>query len=142
MTPSDPNYRRNLLGWLRRCEMLVGRGTVRTVERYRVQLTMQVDHADPDYLDEWAFAVLDGLYVAPDVAEADVTATIARGCIDYDLQVTAVDLEDAVHRATTALRRAVERAGPGGPIGLGEALAAEMTRSIQHAEVSRLPVPA
>jgi hypothetical protein len=69
--------------------MLVGRGTVRTVERYRVQLTMQVDHADPDALGEWAFAVLDGLHVVPQVAEADVTATLARGCIEYEPYVTA-----------------------------------------------------
>jgi hypothetical protein len=122
--------------------MLVGRGTVRTVERCRVQLTMQIDHVDPDSLGEWAFAVLDGLYVAPHVAEADVTAALARGRIEYELYVTAADLEEAVHRATTALRTAVESAGPGGPIGLGDALAAEMTRSSQRAEVSRLPVPA
>jgi hypothetical protein len=94
--------------------------------QYRVHLRVGVVGMAPEVLEEWCFGTLDALLADPAVVDADVAAALAAGEVEFDLQVRADDVPQAVGAGTAALARAA-MPGP--------------APTVHHAEVDEVALP-
>jgi hypothetical protein len=107
---------------------------VNDVGQYRVRLRASIGGLTADELSDWSFGSLDALLDDPTIIDADVAATLAAGDVEFDIQVRAADLNEAVRLSTDAIRRATAAAATAG--------ASTRQPDIDHAEVDRVPIPA
>ncbi len=94
--------------------------------QYRVQLRAGITGMTPAALEEWCFGTLDALVADPEVVSADVAATLAAGEVEFDVQVRADGLPEAVGAGTAALARATSTG---------------VAPTVHHAEVDEIAIP-
>jgi hypothetical protein len=107
---------------------------VTVVGQYRVRLRASIGGLTPDELSEWSFGTLDALLADVAIVDADVAATLATGEVEFDMQVRADTVQDAMRVSSEALGRATAAATAAG--------AGSRPAEIEHAEVDRVPIPA
>jgi hypothetical protein len=100
------------------------------VGQYRVRLRANIGGLTADALSDWAFGTLDVLLEDPTVVGADVAATLSAGDVEFDLQLRAGDMNDAMRLGLAALDRASASSVAAG------------VPDVEHAEVDLVPIPA
>jgi hypothetical protein len=104
------------------------------VDQYRVRLRVNIGGLTVGALRDCSFGALDALLDDPTVIDADVAATLAAGDVEFDLQVSAEDMQAAVRISLDAVSRATATSTA--------ADAGSRLPAIEHAEVDLVPVPA
>jgi hypothetical protein len=102
--------------------------------QYRVRLGTHISDLTADELHAWAFGTLDALLDDPVVVDADVAAALAAGDVEFDMQVRAETVPDAIRVSFEAISRAAAAGTP--------SVARSRPPEIEHAEVDRVPIPA
>lgn len=112
LTPSDPNYRQNLVGWLRSDRLLVRR---HPMTRFYLEITVQLRGATKSTMDELFEPLADAVYDLADVIDADLGADADSGRFDFTMAVDADSEVAALQAGLVAVRSAIHAAGHATP---------------------------